>query len=177
ADIGKALIEFARAENATQIVLGASRRSRWAELTRGSVINRVIRASGPIDVHVISNEEPEPRTPFTRPRGRRSLPVRRQLAGAILGIVLLPLLTLVMAPLRDSLELPGALLLYLFTQVVIAAPGGVWPALGASVAAFLLVNWFFIPPIHQFTIHEGKDLIALVVFLVTARVVSGFVQL
>ncbi|HMF82574.1 MAG TPA: sensor histidine kinase KdpD [Acidimicrobiia bacterium] len=176
-DIGKALIEFARAENATQIVLGASRRSRWAELTRGSVINRVIRASGPIDVHVISNEEPEPRTPFTRPRGRRSLPVRRQLAGAILGIVLLPLLTLVMAPLRDSLELPGALLLYLFAVVVIAAIGGVWPALGASVAAFLLVNWFFIPPIHQFTIHEGKDLIALVVFLVTAGVVSGFVQI
>src|SRR5205823_6380597 len=38
-DVGKALIEFARAENATQLLLGASRRSRWAELTRGSVIN------------------------------------------------------------------------------------------------------------------------------------------
>src|SRR6266480_2742861 len=54
-DVGKALIEFARAENATQLLLGASRRSRWAELTRGSVINAVIRAAGgAIDVHVIS---------------------------------------------------------------------------------------------------------------------------
>ena len=46
-DIAAALAELARVENCTQLVLGASRRSRWAELTRGSVINRVIRLSGP----------------------------------------------------------------------------------------------------------------------------------
>jgi two-component system sensor histidine kinase KdpD len=175
-DIGKALVEFARAENATQLVLGASRRSRWVELTRGSVINRVIRASGPIDVHVISSEEPEREAPFTRPRSRRTLPVRRQVAGAILGALLLPVLTVVMAAMRDSLDLPATLLLYLLAVVAIAAVGGVWPALAASVAAFLLANWYFIPPIHQWTIHEGKDLIALIVFLLVAGVVSGFVH-
>src|SRR5579859_6117731 len=52
-DIAQALVDFARAENATQLVLGASRRSRVAELLHGSVINQVIRAAG-IDVHVIS---------------------------------------------------------------------------------------------------------------------------
>jgi two-component system, OmpR family, sensor histidine kinase KdpD len=175
-DIGKALIDFARAENATQLVLGASRRSRWVELTRGSVINRVIRDSGPIDVHVISSEEPEPEAPLHRPRGRPGLPVRRQVIGAIVGALLLPLLTLVMSGVRDSLELPGALLLYLLAVVAVAAVGGVWPALAASVVAFLLVNWYFIPPIHEWTIHEGKDLIALVVFLLVAGVVSGFVH-
>jgi two-component system, OmpR family, sensor histidine kinase KdpD len=175
-DIGKALIEFARAENATQLVLGASRRSRWVELTRGSVINRVIRDSGPIDVHVISSEEPETEAPFHRPRGRRAVPVRRQVAGAILGVVLLPVLTVLMAPMRDSLGLPGTLLLYLLAVVLIAAIGGVWPALGASVAAFLLANYYFIPPLHEFAIHEGKDVIALIVFLLVAGVVSGFVQ-
>src|SRR5256885_4632391 len=44
-DVGAALVDFARAENATQIVLGASHRSRWAEVTKGSIINRVIRSS------------------------------------------------------------------------------------------------------------------------------------
>ena len=53
-DVAGALVELARAENATQIVLGASARSRWHELLHGSVINRVVRRSGPIDVHVIS---------------------------------------------------------------------------------------------------------------------------
>jgi two-component system, OmpR family, sensor histidine kinase KdpD len=175
-DIGKALIEFARAENATQIVLGASRRSRWVELTRGSVINRVIRASGPIDVHVISSEEPETEAPLTRPRGRRTLLVRRQIAGAIVGALLLPVLTVVMASMRDDLDLPATLLLYLLAVVTIAAIGGVWPALGASVAAFLLANFYFIAPIHEFAIHEGKDLIALIVFLLVAGVVSGYVH-
>jgi two-component system sensor histidine kinase KdpD len=174
-DVGKALVEFARAEGATQLVLGASRRSRWVELTRGSVINRVIRASGPIDVHVISSEQPEPAAPFSRPRGRPVLPLRRQIAGAIVGVILLPLLTVVMAGVRDNVGLPGALLIYLAAVVGIAAIGGVWPALGASVAAFLLANWYFIPPLHQFTIHSGRDLIALVVFLVVAGVVSSFV--
>jgi two-component system sensor histidine kinase KdpD len=175
-DVGKALIEFARAENATQLILGASRRSRWAELTRGSVINRVIRASGPIDVHVISSEEPEAEAPFRRPRGRRVLPVRRQVAGAVTGVVVLPLLTVVMAGMRDNLGLPGALLLYLLAVVGIAAVGGMWPALGASLAAFLLANWYFIPPIHQWAIHNARDVIALVVFLLVAGVVSAFVH-
>jgi len=176
-DVGKALIEFARAENATQLVLGASRRSRWVELTRGSVINRVIRASGPIDVHVMSSEEPEPPAAFTRrPRGVRVLPVRRQVAGALLGLVLLPLMTVVMAEFRDGLGFPGSLLLYLVGVVAVAATGGLLPALGASVAAFLLANWYFIPPIHEWTIHEGRDLIALIVFLAVALVVSALVN-
>ncbi len=175
-DVGKSLIEFARAENATQLILGASRRSRWAELTRGSVINRVIRASGPIDVHVISSEEPDAEAPFHRPRGRRVLPVRRQVAGAVVGVVVLPLLTLVMAGMRDNLGLPGALLLYLLAVVGIAAIGGMWPALGASVAAFILANWYFIPPIHEWGIRNARDVIALVVFLLVAGVVSAFVQ-
>ena len=51
--------------NATQIVVGASRHSRWSSLVRGSVIGRVIRDSGVgIDVHVIrdpaGDEQPSP---------------------------------------------------------------------------------------------------------------------
>ena len=61
ADVAAALVEFATAENATQLVLGASHRSRFEELVRGSVINRTVRLSGPIDVHVISHEAtPDP---------------------------------------------------------------------------------------------------------------------
>ena len=58
-DVGEALASFAKAERATQIVLGSSRRSRWAEATRGSVISRVLRATDEIDVHVISTKETE----------------------------------------------------------------------------------------------------------------------
>ena len=68
-DVAAALVDLARSENATQIVLGASGRSRWHELVSGSVINRVVRLSGPIDVHVIS-------------RARRADDARRRRAAA-----------------------------------------------------------------------------------------------
>ncbi len=53
-DVAAGLVQVARSENATQIVLGASSRSRWHELVNGSVVNRVVKLSGDIDVHVIS---------------------------------------------------------------------------------------------------------------------------
>ena len=79
-DAGEALVEAARSLNATQIVMGASRRSRWSRLTHGSVIGEVIRRSGVgLDVHVISHAEgtedhqlafPETRRPAALPRRR-----------------------------------------------------------------------------------------------------------
>ena len=54
--IPEALLDVARAENVTQIVIGASSHSRWREFFRGSVVHRIIRDSGPIDVHVIGQE-------------------------------------------------------------------------------------------------------------------------
>ena len=61
--------------NATQIVLGATRRSRFAELTRGSVINRVIRDSGVgLDVHVISRADDGAAATTSRTRRPGALP-------------------------------------------------------------------------------------------------------
>ena len=54
--IPEALLDVARAENVTQVVIGASSHSRWREFFRGSVVHGIIRESGPIDVHVISQE-------------------------------------------------------------------------------------------------------------------------
>jgi two-component system sensor histidine kinase KdpD len=84
ADTAVALADFARAENATQLVMGASRRSRLQELLHGSVINRVMRLSGSIDLHVIAHE-PTAISPRWRRRRRRRAPSpidpRRQAAG------------------------------------------------------------------------------------------------
>jgi two-component system, OmpR family, sensor histidine kinase KdpD len=72
-DVASALVDFARAQNATQVVLGSSRRSRWAELVHGSVINRVIRRAGSINVQVMSHEA-------TRATGRTGSAVDRRSA-------------------------------------------------------------------------------------------------
>jgi two-component system sensor histidine kinase KdpD len=181
ADVARVLVQAARIENATQIVLGASRRSRWTELVRGSVINRVVRAAGgSIDVHVISTatDDDESRSLLTPPKLRLApLSRSRRNTALVLTAVGLPLLTLVLTSVRDSLGVQNALLLYLLFVVAIATIGGAIPGSVASVGAFLLLNWFFAPPIHTFTISNSRDLLALVSFLVVAGVISALVDL
>jgi two-component system sensor histidine kinase KdpD len=180
ADIGEALLDAARSLNATQIVMGATRRSRWQRLTRGSVIGRVIRESGAaIDIHVISHPEAGSEDAFVVPRKRRpaALPRRRETLAVLLGAGGLPLLTLLLTRLREPLELPSVMLLFLLLGVVVAAVGGLWPGLAAAVSGFLLVNWFFIQPHHTLTIAEAEDVLALFVFLTVGAIVSSFVAL
>ena len=181
-DVARALVQSARAENATQLVLGASQRSRWTELTRGSVINRVLReAGGSIDVHVISPPaEPETNQGFllAPPHLRlAALPGRRQVTGFALALVGLPILTVVLSGARATVGLQNALVCYLLLVVLVATVGGALPSIVASVGGFLLLNWFFAPPLHTFTIGNGRDLLALLVFLVVAGVISGLVDL
>ncbi len=175
-----ALVAFARSERATQIVLGASRRSRWRELARGSVINEVIRRSQSIDVHVITaTDDDGSERPFATARRRRppGLPVRRQLFGGAAAALLLPGLTMILAPQRSNITLGTIMLAFLAVLVGVAAVGGIWPALGAAIAAFLLVNWFFTPPIHTWTIGDAENVVALVVFVVIAATVAVLVDL
>ena len=179
-DVAAALVDFARAENATQLVLGASRRSRAAELVRGSVINRVVRLSGPIDVHVIS-PRPSPSAngdERTVPRARRhpaALSARRRLYGWLLAVAGIPVLSVVLDAVRSDVSLPSVLLVFLLLVVTVATVGGLAPALVAALAGFLVVNRLFTPPLHTWSIAEAENVLALSVFLVVAGVVSALV--
>jgi two-component system, OmpR family, sensor histidine kinase KdpD len=171
-DIGTALVAFAREENATQIVLGASRRSRLDEFRRGSPIAKVIRNAGDIDVHVISYEGA--RKPRPGRRRHRSEPiggVRRMVAWGMVFIGL-PTLTAILIPLRDDLALHNVLLIYLLAAVVIGGVGGALPAGVAAVAGFLLANWFFTLPLGTWTIGNRNDLFSLFAFLLISLAVG-----
>ncbi len=74
------VIEYARSHNITKIIAGKPLRPRWQELLQGSVVDRLIRGSGPIDVYVVSSA-PEP-TLAAEPREMvRRQPWRRHLIG------------------------------------------------------------------------------------------------
>ncbi len=190
-DVAVALIDFARAENCTQLVLGASRQSRWQELTRGSVISRTIKMAWPIDVLVVSEDaktaqeddpaagDPGPRAASLPRTSRRNLTVnpRRRLIAWLLTVVGLPAMTAALASTRDHIGLPTVLVLFLLFVVVDAAIGGFLVAMVAAVVGFGLVNWYFTPPLHTLTVHEGENVAALVAYLLTAAIVSTLVAL
>ena len=62
--------------------------------------------------------------------------------------------------------------MFLLVVVVVAALGGFVPAFVCAITGFLLANWYFTPPYYEFTISEGENLFALVIFLLVAGVVG-----
>ena len=101
---------------------------------------------------------------------------RRRLIGLLVAAGGLPLLTLLLHA-SPGLPLTDHILLFLAAVVGVALIGGLWPALLAAVGGFLLLNYFFTPPLHTLAIATGANLIALAVFVVVALAVSWVVDL
>jgi two-component system sensor histidine kinase KdpD len=178
-DVSTALAAFAAAEQATQVVMGSTRRSRWSEVVSGSLANDLQRRLTGVDVHIIATGGDAAPVRNTLPLGRGGLsavPRRRELLAWALCIVGLPLLTLLLVSLQKHLNLSSALLINLALVIVIAAIGGIRPGVAAGIAASLLTNWFLTPPIHTWTIAQTDNVIALGVFVAVATGVSLMVD-
>jgi two-component system, OmpR family, sensor histidine kinase KdpD len=177
-DVALALVRFARAENASQLILGATNRSWTHQLLHGSVINGVVRHAGPIDVHVISAPETaQPGLPRAVARHHlASVPARRRNIGLLLGTIGIALFAGALAPLRSSLGLPGGLLFLLLGVVLVATLGGVVPAVAAAVVASVGADYFFASPRHSLRLARPSDAVALVVFFAVAAIVSALVD-
>ncbi len=175
-DVSEALLAFARAENATQLVLGASRRSWLATMLTGPGIgSKTIQGSGDIDVHIVTHGEMGRRGGLPRRAGSVSL--SRRIYGFALATAASPLVTIALASVRGDVNLLSDALVFLVLVVMVALVGGLYPALFAAIATSLLLNFYFIPPLHTFTIHEANNVLALVVFVAVAVAVSAVVDL
>jgi two-component system sensor histidine kinase KdpD len=172
--VPEALVAFARDVEATQLVIGASRRSWLASLLGGAGTSRtVIRLAGDIDVHLVSHAE----------AGRGRLPSlggalswRRRLAGFVLAVAGLPALTAVLHATSSEASLAADVLAFQLLVVVVALVGGIWPALLAAVAAGLLLDFFFVAPRYTITIADPLHAVTLVIFVVVAVLVSVVVD-
>ncbi len=176
-DIPDALLTFARAENATQLVLGASRRSWLTAMVTGPGIgSRTIRGSGDIDVHIVTHQHMAHRRGLL-PRAGGSLTLRRRVAGYVLAAAFAPIVTVVLASLRGNVNLTSVALTFLIGVILVALTGGFIPALLEAIAGSLLLNYYFTPPLHQFTIADANNAWAIGVFVIVAVLVSWVVDI
>ncbi|MFI0975651.1 ATP-binding protein [Streptomyces sp. NPDC021093] len=178
-DIPAALLEFSRGVNATQIILGVSRRRSWQYVLGPGVSSTVARESGPdLDVHIVTHDEAGTgrRRSLPAARGAR-LGKHRTLWGWLTGLAGPALLTVLLSGFAPEVGLANDMLLYLTLTIAAALLGGLLPALASAVVGSVLLNWFFAPPLGELTISDPKNIVALAVFVTIAVAVASVVDL
>jgi two-component system sensor histidine kinase KdpD len=102
---------------------------------------------------------------------------RRLLLGWSVTAVGMPVLTVALVHLGSgSSRVSLATMLFLSLAVLVALVGGRWPGLAAAVGGALLLNYYFLPPLHTLDVASGNDLGALLVFAATAIAVATVVD-
>jgi two-component system sensor histidine kinase KdpD len=174
-DVPRALVDFARGVDASQLVIGVSRRGRFATAVTGQGIGAtVIRESGQIDVHIVTHDAAG--RGWALPRIGGALSRGRVLAGFGLALVVGPLLALLLVGARSEDSIAGDVLLFQLLVVVVAVVGGLWPALFAALLSGVTLDVLFIAPVYELTIAEPLHLLALVLYVVNALLVSWVVD-
>ncbi len=175
ADVPHALVDFARGTNATQLVIGVSRRPRIQALLTGPGIGAtVVRESGDIDVHIVNHASAGGLPVLPRLGG--ALTMRRRLWGLVLALAGGPLLTRALVSMSTPESITGDVLSYQLLVILVALVGGIWPALFAALLSGVTLDYFFIQPLYTVSVATPAHILALVLYLVNAMLVSFVVD-
>jgi two-component system sensor histidine kinase KdpD len=172
-NVADSVLDYARTNNFTHVVIAKSRRSRWSEWLRGSVTHQLIRHAGDISIHVIAErgeqeapQEALPRvelTPDYRALDPKAYLISAGFVAAALGLGLV---------LQEFLAVSNIALVFLTAVLASAVTSGLWPALFACLISVLAYNFFFLPPLYTFTITAPENHVALFFFAVVAVITS-----
>jgi two-component system, OmpR family, sensor histidine kinase KdpD len=171
-DVPAALLDFARDMNATQLVLGTSRRSRWARIFEEGIGAATVQHSGKIDVHMVTHEAASGGFALS------SLSPRHRHLVSWLAAVIVPsvICTLIVFVLDPYLGTGGESALFFVGVLIVALLGGVAPAALSALLSGLLLNYFLVAPRYSFTIAEPDSAVTVVVLLAVAVAVAALVD-
>lgn len=178
-DVAKALVEFARTLNASQIVLGVSRTPWHRRVFGPGVGGRVISAAADIDVHMVTHAQAARlRRPGLEPRRSNPLSRIRRVLGWVIGALAPLALTALFIGLgQGATSLSMNFLAYITVVVIVALIGGLWPAVMTAVLGTILINWFFTHPVKSLSIGQLENILALLIFIAVAVAVATVVDL
>ena len=161
---------FAEQARATQLIVGKSARSRWFELRHGSVVDRLVRETPGVAVHVLPMDEAA--SPRRAPALRRVGRGWGSPAGYAYTALMVIAVTAAGLLLRQILDLGNVALLYLLPVMAAASLFGLRTGLFAGLASSLAYNFFFLPPTWTLTISNPENVVSVVVLLGVAVATS-----
>lgn len=168
------ILEIARTYNVTAIVIGKPRHGRLRELLYGSVVDKLIRNGGGINVYVIQaqQEEASGGSIATAKLGERMI-----LSHYGLSLLMVAAVTLFSWLLKGRVELVNIALIYQLPVALSAFWWGRWPAYFTAVGSVLCFDFLFVPPIFTFTVDDIRYVWSFLTFLIVAFVIGGRTEL
>ena len=161
------LIDYARRNNVSRIIVGKPLRSRWRDRFEVSLVDELIRRSGTIDIYVISGEagQESPAPPRIPQRSSR-WPAYLKALGVV------TVATLICWEMTGRFESTNVVMVYLLGTVLVAARFGRGPSVLAAVLSVCLFDFLFVPPRFSFAVSDTQYAITFVVMLTTALLIS-----
>lgn len=170
-DAAGEIITLARQRNVSRIIIGKTRRSRWADRLRGSFINEIIRRSGDIDVSVItgagSDDDPED---AHNPAARTPMLSWKSIGGAAFGIAAATLLGWLVDTPPDQSDVA---MLYVAAVILAALLFGRTASVMAALLAVLAFNFFYIEPRFTLSVNDPSWLLTLAIMLGSGLLVGS----
>ncbi len=164
-DLIETLLDYARRNNITQIVVGKSRRSRWRTLFGRALIPALAEKVTGAALHIITEAaQPEPEAE-TRPAKRPRLAAWR---GHIASIALVAVAGLFAAVVDEFSKGANLAMIFLVSVLISAMAFGLWPAVTAAAFAAFVYNFFFLEPRLSIAIGHPADLFTFLVFFAVA---------
>jgi two-component system sensor histidine kinase KdpD len=164
-DVAEELLELARKRNVSQIIIGKPLHSRLWEWLHGSVVNKIIRHSHGISVHVIPGKPKPNHKTSSSPGQKQSSFLFTPYVWAILMMVALTVLAVFLKPFLELVNIAMIFLLFVLFSAVKWETG---PAVAAAVVGSLTFDFFFVPPTSTFIVRDIRYMISFAIFLLVA---------
>ncbi len=171
-DVAEEIVKYARARNVTRIIIGKTGEAVWREMLGRSVLSRILRQSGDIDVYVIRGKDEPSDAATGQAPGLTPAPIDyRSFAKAAGAWVICTLVALLFFRLR--LAEINQVMVYVLGVAFVAARYGHWPALMVSFLSVLAFDYFMVPPYWTFAVSDTQYLITFGVMLVISLLISS----
>jgi two-component system sensor histidine kinase KdpD len=161
------IMDFARKNNVTKIIVGKPLRPRWQEFVRGSLVDHLIHQSGDIDIYVVTSPDRPAMPPEENPLRLHS-PLSRYLGSLLLvaGATALGFM------IGGRLEPTNLVMLYLLIVVIAAIYLGRGPAILTSILGVLAFDFFFVLPYFTFAVSDTQYVITFIALFLVGMVIS-----
>ncbi len=159
-DLVASVLDYARRNNLTQIVVGKSRRRPWF---RRSLVAALLEGSSGAALHVITDAAQSPYQPPTR---RTSPPLRWMgHLGALFSVAVAGGLAYAADRFVESANLA---MVFMLSVLVSGLAFGLGPAVSAAATAAFVYNFFFLEPRLTLAIGHPADVFTFAVFFAVA---------